>query len=375
MKVNGKSNPIAGVFVGLLFVIGGLILLWWNEGRTVKTEASIKEAEQNYIDVSSDKVDSANEGKIIATNGEQKREKNLEDEIFGVIVDSSKLKRVVEVYQWVENCTEDNNGNESCEYDKNWKDDIVDSSKFKESVDHSNPKTMKYDNKTYMATNVKIGEFNVPESLLKDISTKGKVQLSTANDDQRYAATQLNLKIDDSGRYFTDSANLSSPEVGDMRVSFEYNDEKYVSMMGVQKGNTIDPYVAKSGYKIYHLYEGQHNGAQMIQMMRDTNRMIKIICRVGGIILVIIGLLAIISPIQKVASYVPVLGSIFNGVTSFIAILLGLAISIIDIAIAWIAYRPVLGIGLLVAAVALIILSIVLKKKKPAPVEQPTTNN
>jgi len=103
--------------------------------------------------------------------------------------------------------------------------------------------------------------------------------------------------------------------------------------------------------------------------------MIKIICRVGGIILVIIGLLAIISPIQKVASYVPILGSIFNGVTSFIAILLGLAISIIDIAIAWIAYRPVLGIGLLVAAAVLIILSIVLKKKKPAPVEQPPTNN
>ena len=94
------------------------------------------------------------------------------------------------------------------------------------------------------------------------------------------------------------------------------------------------------------------------------------VLRAVGIFLVIIGLLAIISPIQKIASFVPVLGSIFNGVTTFIAIILGLALSLIDIACAWIFYRPVLGICLLVVAVGLIILCVVLKKKKKAPAVQ-----
>ena len=76
MKINGKGNPIAGIFVGFLFVIGGLILLWWNEGRTVKTEAAIKEAEQNYIDVESSSVNKDNEGKLIASNGYKQEMKN-----------------------------------------------------------------------------------------------------------------------------------------------------------------------------------------------------------------------------------------------------------------------------------------------------------
>ena len=77
MKINGKGNPIAGIFVGFLFVIGGLILLWWNEGRTVKTEAAIKEAEQNYIDVDSSAINKGNEGKLIAATGKQTRCRSL----------------------------------------------------------------------------------------------------------------------------------------------------------------------------------------------------------------------------------------------------------------------------------------------------------
>ena len=237
---------------------------------------------------------------------------------------------------------------------------------------------MQYENKTYTAKGVKVGEFVIPQEKVDSLSTNEYVTLSKDNDDQRYAAYQLKLNID--GKYFTNSSNLSNPEIGDYRISFKYNDAKDVSIMGVQKGNTIEAYKAKSGYSVYELYEGSYDGAGIIQNMRDTNRIIKILCRAGGIILVIIGLLAIISPIQKLAGYVPILGSIFNGITTLAAIILGVAISIIDIAIAWIAYRPVLGIALLAVAGGLIVASILLKKKKPVQqnkpvVEQPTNND
>lgn len=370
-----KSNPIAGVFIGILFVIGGLILLWWNEGRTVKTESAIKEAEANYIDVSSDKVEASNEGKLIASNGLQTREEKLNDTLFGVITDSSKMKRVVEVYQWVEDCDTDSDNNETCTYSKEWKEDIIKSSDFKESSTHTNPTSKQYESKTFVNT-VKAGEFVVPKDMVEGLTTKGEVTLSSDNDDVRYTLSQLKLSIDPSGKYYTNANDIANPEIGNMRISFVFNNEPYVSFIGVQKGNTIEAYKAKSGYKIYQLYEGQYKGDQMIQMMRNSNRMIKIICRVAGILLVIIGLLAIISPIQKLASYVPILGSLFNGATTLIAILIGLAISLIDIAFAWIVYRPVVGFILLAVAIALIVLSIVLKKKNKVeqPVQQAVVN-
>jgi hypothetical protein len=367
--MNKKGNPIAGIFIGILFVIGGLILLWWNEGRTVKTESAIKEAEANYIDVESSSINKDNDGKLIASNGLQTREDKINDSLFGVIVDSSKMERVVEVYQWVEECSKDSDDVETCTYEKKWVDELVDSSDFKESTAHTNPTTMKYESKTFIAKNVKAGEFVIPEDMVKTLSTKENVVLSEDNDDQRYAEHQLGLKITEDGAYYTDVVN-NTPEVGNTRVSFKYNNAPYVSFMGVQKGNTIEAYKAKSGYKIYHIYEGQHKGEAMIQMMRDSNRMIKIICRVVGILLVIIGLLSVISPIQKLASYVPILGSIFNGATTLIAIILGIALSLIDIGIAWVFYRPVLGICILVAAVALIVLSVILKKKNKKPEQQ-----
>ena len=86
------NNPIDGIFVGILFVIGGLILLWWNEGRTVKTEAAIKEAEKTYIDVSSDSVNKENEGKLIATNGLQTRASKISDDVFDKIITKYQLE-------------------------------------------------------------------------------------------------------------------------------------------------------------------------------------------------------------------------------------------------------------------------------------------
>ena len=368
MKINGKSNPIGGIFIGIIFLIGGLVLLWWNEGRTVRQAKAIGEAEKTYIDVKSDEINSSNEGKLIATNGTITIDKELNDTQFGVIKDTAILKRIVEIYQWVENCSEDNNGNETCEYNKRWEEDLVDSSKFKESIDHSNPKTKKYSSNTFIANEVKAGTFVVPNDLVKKLSTKEYVKLDSSNDDMRYTESQLGLKIDSEGKYFTDVKG-TEPDIGDIRVSFKYNDATALSMMGVQSGKTITPYTAKTGNKIFELYEGEHRGAEMIQFLKDENNTIKVVLRIVGVVVVIIGLLAIISPIQKLASYVPILGAIFNGATTLIAILFGLAISLIDIAIAWIVYRPILGITLLVAAVGLIVTGVVLKKKKATPVQ------
>jgi hypothetical protein len=49
------------------------------------------------------------------------------------------------------------------------------------------------------------------------------------------------------------------------------------------------------------------------------------------------------------------------------AILVSICLSTITIAIAWLAYRPVLGVGLIAAAVAMFAMFKMMGRKKPSP--------
>ena len=65
------------------------------------------------------------------------------------------------------------------------------------------------------------------------------------------------------------------------------------------------------------------------------------------------------------ADKIPVLGSIVNFSTSLISTVLGLAISLLVIAVAWFRFRPVLSIVLLVIVVGLFVFLKVYKGKLP----------
>ena len=91
--------------------------------------------------------------------------------------------------------------------------------------------------------------------------------------------------------------------------------------------------------------------------------MTKWIFRLMGTIFIIGGFAAIISPLQRLANFIPFFGTVFGWVTGFATFILGLALSLIVIALAWLRYRPVLSIGLLIGVLIVIILTKKLKTK------------
>src|SRR3989344_2280935 len=97
------GSSVKNIFFGLLLVIGSIVLLFWNEGRAVKTDQSLKEGASSVVSVSSEKKDPANEGKLIHFSGLAKTPSVLTDVDFGVGGSALKLRRIVEVYQWEEN--------------------------------------------------------------------------------------------------------------------------------------------------------------------------------------------------------------------------------------------------------------------------------
>ena len=88
------------------------------------------------------------------------------------------------------------------------------------------------------------------------------------------------------------------------------------------------------------------------------------ILRLFGFILIGMGFSAIFKPLPTLMAVVPFLGKIVGAGVGLIAWTLAVVVSLIVIAIAWLAYRPILAIVLIAAAVGLVIL--VKKMKGPA---------
>ena len=350
--MKGKNKNSGGSFLGgIIVLIVGIGLLWYNEGRTVKTQAAINEASKNFVQVKSDKVDSKNEGNLIATNGklDLTNSSELVDDVFAVKAKSVKLVRTVEMYQWEESCSTDDNNKETCTYKKEWNDDLVDSSSFKESG-HSNPEAMPYKSENFLAENVKLGAFDMPQDLEERLSAKkevGEAQLK-----EEYGDKVEGLVV--SGKYIT-NVKEGVPEVGNIRVSFAYNTSNSASVLAQQSGNSFVQYTAKNGKGIYRIKDGVHTGKEIIADMTKENNTLKWILRLVGTLLIMLGIGAMFGPIEWLASFVPFLGGLVSTATSLISFVLGLSISLLVIAIAWFRFRPILSIVLIVIVIGLLV--------------------
>jgi len=94
-----------GIIFGLIVITPVIVLLWWNEGRAITTANSLKEGAAAVVSVSSDKLDPANDKKLIRIIGEATAANPAKDLDFGIGVPAPRLVRTEEIYQWLENQT------------------------------------------------------------------------------------------------------------------------------------------------------------------------------------------------------------------------------------------------------------------------------
>ena len=354
------KNAIGGVVGGFICIIIGIVLLWWNEGNDVKNIKTIEEARGSLVNVSSESVDSSNEGKLVSTNGKIKViDESLKDDYFNIIVpNTGKLVRVVEMYQWVEECeTEDDRT--VCEYDKEWLTTLESSSSFEESG-HDNPSTMPFEEAAYYANEVELGAFKLSSTQIQMLSTG-----ATVTPDQN-AFLPNGYKVLD--KYITSADSMSNPNIGDVRVSFKYNTDTTITVLAMQKGNSFADFKSKQGKVLNELRSGALTGEEMIDVVETQNNILKWVLRLVGVLLVTGGFAGLLTPILMVLSIIPLVGDGIAGVLRFIASLVGFAVSMLVIAIAWIAFRPLIGICLLAVVVGIVALIVVLIKKNKAKV-------
>jgi hypothetical protein len=369
----GKDS-LGGVFVGLILVFITTVLLFWNEGRARKRYLDLREGAGLVVSTTSDRVDPATDGKLVHLTDVTRVDSPATDPDFGISLDVVKLIRSVEIHQWVEEVkTETRNkvggGSEEIRtysYKRDWRSSPVDSSRFKVPAGHENPSEMKVRTETFLAGTVTLGAFTLPEFLIAQIG--GGEPFVPASLDQASESIRGSAKIAGDLVYFGD--NPGSPSVGDLRVRFSQVPTGPVSAVARQSGTTFEPYRTKTGGEIALLESGKVGAVEMFERAQSRNASLTWILRIAGFFFLGIGFSLILAPIAVLAGILPFLGRLVGTGTTILAFLLGGIVWSLTVSIAWIFYRPVLGISVLVITVILFVL-VVKRFRRASPAAPP----
>ena len=425
------GNSFKAIGSGILMFVLGTALLWWNEGRAVKTEKMLDEAGSKYVEMENpNKKDASLEGELICGTAMATTEDSLTDADFGIGAKAIALRRSVEYYQWVEHAQtkkEDKLGGKEVTtttytYSKQWVSSPVQSSQFHDpAYQAKNTVLTTVEDADQYAENVSFGAYKLPETLIHSISSREAMDLAIAEDMlaqfdkaaqaayERFYGIQKSIQqpvqqsqpapqpaIPDSVRALLSDSALAvldslqavndsivksmtnaenkkdlqyvhqagnvlyfgrvpgAPEVGDVRVTFEKVVPAKVTVMAVVDGDTFKPFKAKNGKRFQTLVMGQKSGDEIIEAEKEANNMILWFLRILGVMIVIGGLKGIFGFIETILKVVPFIAGIFGWGVGLVCTVLGVVWSLIVIALAWLFYRPLLGISLLVLAGLLI---------------------
>lgn len=362
------GGAVKGVVFGLLLVIVAFPLLFWNEGRSVKRYKTLKEGGGSVVSVASDRVDATNEGRLVHVTGKADTQATLTDRVFGISSPAIKLRRAVEMFQWEEHSQSKTKekvggGTETVTtytYSKTWSERPVRSDGFKHPEGHQNPGAFPYESEVLTADKVTLGAFTLSPSLVAKIGDFEPLSVSAES-----ALPELPKKAKPYGGGFYVGADPSAPQVGDLRVTFHVARPGDVSVIARQTGQTFTPYAARAGGLIELLQAGVCTAQAMIEKAQQENRVLAWLIRLGGFLLMLIGLNLVFRPLSVLASVLPFLGRVVAAGTGLVAFLLAAVFSLGTIAVAWIVYRPLLGAALLAAAILLA--SAIRRKVKLAP--------
>ncbi len=371
------GESIKRVLVGILLFLVSFPVLFWNEGRAVREMKGLKEAAKAVTTVPSDALSSANEGKLIHTTGTASSEEDLVDPAFASVKAERaiRLARKAEIYQWKEKKEEkrerQTGGSErvtvTYRYEKLWTEAEISSSNFhRDSEEYRrlqpiNSGTLQHPSKTWTAQKVKLGAFLLPGSLVDKLKSErlDPPEFPTGMPEAERP------KRDNGAYYF--GADPSDPRIGDVRIGWEVVKAQPASVLGQQAKDTLVPYTTSQGTQVLRLDPGTVSAATMIESAKSESRMITWILRVVGFFLMFIGLTMVVGPFAVLMDVLPFLGDVVRIGTGLGAAILSICLSLSTISIAWLFYRPLIGIPMLAGGVGLLILAMVVGKKKKAP--------
>ncbi|MDR3374346.1 MAG: TMEM43 family protein [Ancalomicrobiaceae bacterium] len=352
------GRALVGVLIGIVLIVGGVTLLAWNEGRSVTAARSLTEGRGAAIDVDAAMPVAANEGRLVHVVGLAATGSDLTDPDFGVAAKALVIVRKVEMFQWEqheETTTQKQVGGgeaktKTYSYAKIWSARPIDSSGFRQPLNHSNP-PFALPERTFAAKDATLGGFALREALLSslaaivpmavDASVLPKIQAKLGR-----PATQIDNAV------FV-GVNAALPQIGDLRLSYTMAPVGNVTVVARQSGSGFAGYQTKAGDVIDTIRTGRLSIGEVFADLEQENAILTWLIRGGGTLATLVGFVLILAPLSVFADFLPILGSIVGFGAFLMALSLTLVVAPLVIAIAWFAFRPLLAVTILVVGVVI----------------------
>ncbi|NXB30260.1 TMM43 protein, partial [Eulacestoma nigropectus] len=344
------SETSGGMLIGLVTFLLAFYLLFTNEGRALRTAKFLNEGLSLVVPLDSiHSISQQNEGRLVHLAGALSTSKPLFDPSYGLSIQAVKLKRNVEMYQWVEyedSKEYEENGEIKKEtkysYNTEWKSEVVNSRNFDREIGHKNPSAMAVESFTAVSPNVQVGSLVLSKGLVDKIDDFTQLGLSHLEDPHADVTR---------GRdYFYHSDNPRHPEVGDLRVSFFYaglsGDDPHlgtadkVTVIAQQQGDQLVPYHTKSGDVLEILYPGDLSVEEVFQKEHESNTMKTWALRAAGWLSMFVGISLMTRIFYTLVDWFPVVRDLVNVGLKAFALCMASSLSLLTISVGWLFYHP-----------------------------------
>lgn len=346
------GNSVSGVLGGIALCILAVALLFWNEGRAVDTARGLAEGETSVVSLDViDHIDIDTNGNLVHLTGRAESGEVLHDDAFGMEVPALKLRRSVEMLQWRENSesktrTKIGGGTEtetSYTYEKIWSDSIIDSSQFEEEG-HENPGAKPLESREVDAAEIRVGAYRLGPGLVARINRFE--ELPPPGDLPEGHVAQ--------GNVIFRSADPNAPQVGDLRIILKAAMPAEVSVVARNNDGRLEGFKTSTGSTIQLLQYGEACAVEMFQAAKSANKTLTFGLRILGMLLLFVGVKSVLGPIAVVADVLPLVGRVTRAGTTLLSGIVALPVAFATISIAWLAYRPLIGIGLILLGGAVV---------------------
>ncbi|CAG9575776.1 unnamed protein product [Danaus chrysippus] len=272
-----KQTWLTTIMSMILFT-GVTYFLVWSECQTIQSNLMLEDliSAAESIDVFTKDEAEHYESKVVHIIGPLRILEPISEPDYNIHVQAVKLRKRVQMYQWIEETTEtDNFLSEPAEesqktywYHKDWRDYVVDSSLFYIRPGHHNPTSMPMFSETHIADDVKIGWMFLGMDVKRKVNDYYEIWSDTRPD-------RSDIKLH-SGFYYHGNSALEH-EIGDLRIHFSYagREDDIYTAVGLVERATLQPYSAErfpTADPISLLRKGSYSLKQLHDLeKRDAN--------------------------------------------------------------------------------------------------------
>ncbi|MBF0546366.1 MAG: TMEM43 family protein [Candidatus Riflebacteria bacterium] len=388
--------PPEGHF-GLAVFLFSFMLISWNESRAVKVNQFLVENLEKVISISSEKIDPANEGKLVHITGMVSSPETIRDDEFGVLRKAMVLKRTVKMYQWDETCCETTetkyDGQKSTTvtytYDKIWYDGLIDSRKFQDPKKYANPSYFGPPSRIMTSKAATLNAFSLrpdlqqrvvveeplnleelphvppsaPYEVVKKLIFKtidslvmqilgGNFTISGYFSKPSYADLKPNLF--EGGIYFGN--NPKEPQIGDYQIKYTVAYPRNITLIAKQTGNGFTPFQTSTGGKIEILASGTQSANELLYRGQKKFDSSTGSLRFMGFLMMTVGIIILLNPISEAFDVFLILANLIQTDSMKTTVFVASGLSLYTIGVTWIFYRFLLVRILFYLALAVLLL-------------------